>query len=219
MVRSQTVGGTIQLRAHEQMSGRPGFGHRKNPAQEFQAARLLEFFFPVHYKVGVSLEDALRSGTLTRKQTAILWLIRSEGRDGVSMNRKEILRLLTSWFEVSSPGVSKALRAMAAKPLKLIRIIEDPKSGRERRVVLTAKGKRFIEAMTRRGRDFLTEVVAHLSDEEVEQGINFFGEVFRLAPSSRGGSWRIQPTRSAMKRRKLPSVLSEVADGDQSRGR
>lgn len=40
------------------------------------AAELLELFYLVHYKGGMALEDAMRGGQLTRKQVAILWLIR-----------------------------------------------------------------------------------------------------------------------------------------------
>ena len=57
------------------------------------AAELLELFYPVHYKGGMALEDAMRGGRLSRKQVAILWLIRSEGGQGRRMRRKEIERL------------------------------------------------------------------------------------------------------------------------------
>ena len=40
------------------------------------AAELLDLFYPFHYKGGMALEDTLRCGQLSRKQVAILWLIR-----------------------------------------------------------------------------------------------------------------------------------------------
>jgi hypothetical protein len=43
---------------------------------------LLELFYPVHYRSGIAFEDAMHGGQLTRKQTAILWLIRFEGEQG-----------------------------------------------------------------------------------------------------------------------------------------
>ncbi len=55
--------------------------HRIKTAED-PAAELLELFYPVHYKGGMALEDAMRRGQLTRKQVAILWLIRVEGSRG-----------------------------------------------------------------------------------------------------------------------------------------
>ena len=36
------------------------------------AGEILELFYPVHYQVGMALEDQLRQRRLTRKQAAIL---------------------------------------------------------------------------------------------------------------------------------------------------
>ena len=102
-------------------------------AAEDLVAELLELFYPVHYKGGMALEDAMRDGQLTRRQVAILWLIRSEGERGRRMARKEIERLLTTWFEISSSAITKALRSMARPPLSLLQVREDPQSGRENR--------------------------------------------------------------------------------------
>src|SRR5262249_12412344 len=97
-------------------------------------AELLELSYPLPYKSGIGLEDSMRAGRLTRKQVAILWLIRSEGEQGCRMARKEIERLLATWFEISSSAITKALRGMARPPLGLVQIIEDPQSGREKQV-------------------------------------------------------------------------------------
>lgn len=137
------------------------------------SAEFLEFFYPIHYKLGMALEDALRSGKLTRKQVAILWLIRSEGEQGRKMSRKEILRLITTWFEVSSSAITKALRAMAKPPLNLLDIVEDPRSGREKQVILTAKGERFLLTMVEKGCDFLQDIVERLTNEDIRCGIQF----------------------------------------------
>ncbi len=77
----------------------------------------------------MALEDALRDRRLTRRQVAILWLIRSIGGERRGLSRKQIQQAVTDWFEVSNSQITKALRAMARPPLGLVQIVEDPKSG------------------------------------------------------------------------------------------
>lgn len=139
---------------------------------EQHAAELLELFYPIHYRGNMAVEDAMR-GKLTRKEAAIIWLIRSAGEDGSEMRRKEIVARLQDWFDVSSPAVTKALRHMARPPLSLVRLVEDATSGREKRVRLTAQGQRFVLAMIARGQDFLQKVVEQLPDQQVRDGIEF----------------------------------------------
>jgi DNA-binding MarR family transcriptional regulator len=141
--------------------------------EENPAAVLLEFFYPFHYKGGMALEDALRCGQLSRKQVAILWLIRSEGEHGKRMRRKEIERSIQTWFEVSSSAITKALRSMARPPLSLVQIIEDPQSAREKQVLLTPKGERFLATMVAEGIKFQQQIVDQLTVEEVSFGIHF----------------------------------------------
>lgn len=141
------------------------------------ARQFLDLFYPVHYKVGIGIEDALRGGRLTRHQVAILWLIRSEGEDGRSISRKEIERSITRWFELRNSAISKALRAMARTPLGLLEILEHPASGRERQVVLTAKGLREIERMVDQGQRYIQTMVDHLSRDEAAQGVHFLARV------------------------------------------
>ena len=145
----------------------------RRAAAERQAADLLELFYPVHYRGNMAVEDAMR-GELTRKQAAILWLIRSTGGDnGRSMRRKEVVLRLQDWFDVSSPAITQALRRMARPPLGLVRLVEDADSGREKRVILTAKGERFILTMVERGRGFLRKVVEQLPENQANVGIEF----------------------------------------------
>jgi DNA-binding MarR family transcriptional regulator len=120
----------------------------------------------------MAVEDAMR-GKLTRKEAAIIWLIRSAGEDGSEMRRKEIVSRLQDWFDVSSPAVTKALRHMARPPLSLVRLVEDAASGREKRVRLTPQGQRFVLGMITRGQDFLQKVVEQLPDQQVRDGIEF----------------------------------------------
>lgn len=151
------------------------------------AAELLELFYPIHYKGGMALEDAMRGRQLTRTQVAILWLIRSEGAQGKRMARKEIERLLATWFEVTSSSITKALRTMARSPLSLVQITEDPHSGREKQVQLTTKGERFLGAMLMQGQEFLRTIVEQLSEEEVRNGIHFLRQAVVIFERLRAG--------------------------------
>lgn len=145
---------------------------REDKQLERHAAELLELFYPVHYRGNMAVEDAMR-GKLTRKEAAIMWLIRSAGEDGSEMRRKEIVARLQDWFDVSSPAVTKALRHMARPPLSLVRLVEDAASGREKRVRLTPQGQRFVLGMIARGQDFLRKVVEQLPDQQIRDGIDF----------------------------------------------
>jgi DNA-binding PadR family transcriptional regulator len=158
------------------------------------AAELLEFFYPVHYRTEKALEDELRGGLLTRKQVAILWLIRSEGVQGRQMRRKDIERFLQAWFEVSGAEITRTLRSMARPPLGIVRIVEDPRSGREKQVWLTQKGERLLQDMVERGRQFLQRIIiAQLSEDVVRNGIEFlrqgiaaFERIQQQAPTTNG---------------------------------
>jgi DNA-binding MarR family transcriptional regulator len=138
---------------------------------EKRVTELLELFYPVHYKTGIAFEDAMRNGKLTRKQTAIMWLIHSEGIGGRQMRRKAIERSLQTWFEVSSSAITKALRGMSRPPLSLLKIVEDPDSAREKQVLLTAKGEKFLDFMVAEGRRLLRRMVDKLTEAEVDGGI------------------------------------------------
>jgi DNA-binding MarR family transcriptional regulator len=145
----------------------------KPKGKEQGAAELLELFYPIHYQGTMAVEDAMR-GDLTRKQAAILWLIRSAGsEDGRCMRRKEIVVRLQDWFDVSSPAITQALRGMARPPLGLVRLLEDPESAREKKVIVTPKGERFLAAMAERGRVFLHKVTAQLAEDQVRSGVEF----------------------------------------------
>ena len=167
----------------------------KNGANE-RAQDFLELFFPIHYTLGMALEDALRIDVLSRKQVAILWLIRCESEGARSMRRKDIQRLLTEWFEISSPSVSKALRAMSRPPLSLVRVLEDPRSGREKQVALTPKGEQFLSAMTERGRAFFAPIITDLSVKEAGEGLRFLQNVTAILERSLQRSRSPAPARA-----------------------
>ena len=136
-------------------------------------AEATALFLPIHYKIGMALEDALRCGQLSRKQVALLWLMRTEREAAGHMRRKDLERLLASWFETSSPTITRALRDMANAPLKLVRLVEDPDSGREKQVILTPKGERFLHTMEEEGKKFLQPFLAQMPPAESR-------ELFRL---------------------------------------
>lgn len=155
---------------------RPRSSGHTGAAAARQAAELLELLYPLHYRGNVAVEDAMR-GELTRKQAAILWLIRSEAEISGGMRRKDIFRKLQELFEITSPAVTKALRGMVRPPLVLVRLVENAESGREKMVFLTVKGERFLATMIARGHEFLRQLVertaTELSSEDVDSGIRF----------------------------------------------
>ena len=141
------------------------------------AHQFLELYYPIHYKAGIGVEDALRGEELSRHQTAILWLIHSQGVDGAQMSRKAIVSALSNWFEISNAAITKALRGMSNAPLRLVRQTEDPNSGREKIVTLTAKGEEHLGVMIERGTAYVQLIVDGLSDEQIVHGIDFFKRI------------------------------------------
>lgn len=140
-------------------------------------ADLLEFFYPVHYQMGTALEETLSGGVLSRKQVAILWLIRSEGAGGREMRRKDIEQALQTWFEISSSAVSKALREMHRPPLEFVEIREDPRSGREKLVALTPRGSRFLKDTTAHAERYVAKLVEKMSPEVTRAGAEYLNQL------------------------------------------
>lgn len=141
------------------------------------ALQLLELYYPIHYQAGIGVEDALRGKDLSRHQVAILWLLHSQGEDGVRMNRKAIVHALENWFEISNAAITKAIRGMARSPLALVSLQEDPNSGREQVVTLTAKGERHLAAMIERGTAYVQWIVDQMDASQVVAGIAFFEKI------------------------------------------
>src|SRR5260370_30395749 len=111
-------------------------GGKEERRTEQYAADLLELFYPIHYRGNMAVEDAMR-GPLTRKEAAIIWLIRSAGEGGLEMRRKQIVARLQDWLEVSSPPVTKAWRQMTPPPFSLVRLVEQAESAAEERLRIT----------------------------------------------------------------------------------
>jgi DNA-binding MarR family transcriptional regulator len=138
------------------------------------ATQLMEFFYSVHYEVGTALEDVVRADLLSRQQAAILWLIRSQGGDACRMRRKDIEANVRRWFEVTSAAVSKSLRGLMHPPLEFIEITEDPRSGREKLVALTAKGKAFLDAAANKAGMLLAQLIEDVPLEVIDHATTYF---------------------------------------------
>lgn len=161
------------------------------------AADLLNLFLPVHYRIGVGFEETLRCGQLSRKQVAILWLMRTEGGPDRSMRRKDIERLLALWFETSSSTITRSLAALARAPLKLVRIREDPASGREKRVVLTTKGEQFLVSMAGEGRAFTQKLLDGMPRPEIQEMVRLMQKAIAVIEKddTRKPALSVKPTR------------------------
>lgn len=180
-------------------------GDIQNAKISDSAKAFLDLFYPVHYKVGIGIEDSMRGGMLTRQQVAILWLIRSEGVGGQRITRKRIETSITRWFELQNSAISKALRAMERDPLELLEIMENPASGRERLVSLTPKGMREIDRMVERGHVFIQSMVDNLSVLEAEQGVHFLARVSNIIEQVNAAE-PVKPRRLARKVARKPAV-------------
>jgi len=149
---------------------------------------LMEFFYSVHYEIGTALEDVVRADLLSRQQAAILWLIRSQGDSGIRMRRKDIESNVRRWFEVTNAALSRSLRAMMHPPLGLIEITEDPRSGREKLVALTPKGKAFVDSAATQAASVLAELIADVPLDVVDHAISYFRHLTGTFQSSRARS-------------------------------
>jgi DNA-binding MarR family transcriptional regulator len=149
----------------------------KTRAPSDAALQLLELYYPIHYQAGIGVEDALRGDELSRHQVAILWLLHSQGEGGTHMNRKAIVRALENWFEISNAAITKAIRGMARPPLSLVALQEDPRSGREQIVTLTARGEKHLTAMIERGKAYVQWIVDQMDDRQIVDGIAFFEKI------------------------------------------
>jgi DNA-binding MarR family transcriptional regulator len=143
----------------------------------------LRLFYPFHYQVGSTIEAALRGEELSQHQTVILWIIHSEGDQGRIMRRKDIELRISSWFDITSSAISKALRSLARAQMPYLEISEDPNSGREKLVTMTAEGQREIQKMIRRSEAFIGKIVEELTEDEIRAGLVFMRRVSEVVPT------------------------------------
>lgn len=144
-----------------------------------QMAELLSFFYPVHYRLGMDLENVMCQGRISRKQAAMLWLVHSQAEGDGWIRQKEIEERLSTWFEISNSNISKLLRQLTKPPLSLLAQAENPASGREKIVRLTETGELFVASMIAASVDYLEKTFGHLTDMDMKQGVNFFELLFR----------------------------------------
>ena len=133
----------------------------------------LRLFYPFHYMVGAAMEEALQGPLLSHHEAVILWMIHSEAEDGRSLPRKEIERLISSWYELGSPAVTKVLKRMAGRDLPLIEISDSQTSGREKLVRLTQQGGHEINQMMDRANRMIDRIITGWTDDEIVGGLHF----------------------------------------------
>lgn len=148
------------------------------PTADIFARRVLRYFYPVHYRFGMEMEQAMGQGRLGRKQAALLWLIYSEADPDGWMPRKDIETKLGTWFEMSPPNVTKIIHDTASAPHLMIEIVESEGSAREKRLRLTSEGRNFVSSMIDSAKDFLSGRVGHMPQAKLAAGLAFLEEAF-----------------------------------------
>ncbi|MET0547320.1 MAG: winged helix DNA-binding protein [Caulobacterales bacterium] len=149
---------------------------------------LLDFFYPVHYRLGMDLETVMCQGRISRKQAAILWLTYSQAQAGGWVRRKEIELSIATWFEISNSNISKLLRELSKPPLSLVEQVENPDSGREKVVRLTKAGQIFVDGMVEASVNYLAKQLSHVSAEEFRWGVDFAALAFGGAVPADGAT-------------------------------
>ncbi|MEM8785831.1 MAG: MarR family winged helix-turn-helix transcriptional regulator [Pseudomonadota bacterium] len=152
-------------------------GQLSQRIREAAPGLFMDLYYPFHYKVGFTIEATIRGTGLTQHQAVILWILHAEPSEGVGLPRKVIERRVGEWFDVTSSAVTKALQGLAAPPLALVALADDPSSGRERRVRLTTAGRERLRAMRHRANDLVSRIIVDLSDEEIMTGMRFLERV------------------------------------------
>ena len=145
--------------------------------QETAPDYFLDYFYPIYFSIGMRIASGLMEpGKLDRHQTVIMWILRSETlRSGeLSVSRKDVVRLMTVWYDITNSGVSRALRALSKDPMNYISLEESPNSGREKMITLTPRGQKHCADMMVTGRKVIKEVVGNLSTEESKMTIFMF---------------------------------------------
>lgn len=171
---------TIKIATERKKRGKAATKGLEGPPRAL-VGDLLNFFYPIHYRIGMDLETVMCQGRISRKQAAILWLIHSRAEADGWVRRKEIETRLATWFEMSNSNVSKLLRELSKPPLSLVAQVENPESGREKVVRLTTLGEEFVDGMVQASVDYLGEQLSHLTGDELRWGVDFFALSFRTS--------------------------------------
>lgn len=134
---------------------------------------LFDFFYPVHYKLGMIFELLMRDGRLTRKQLTVLWMIQVLHDDDGRLPRKRLEAALLEWFEMLGPAVSSVLKELSSPPLEFVVVATSASSRRERVVSLTPAGAAFIARVDELGFQRFSRLVETMPDELMEQGARY----------------------------------------------
>ena len=146
-------------------------------ASQSASPDFLRLFYPFHYLVGEAMEKSLQGEMLSHHEAVILWMIHSEGADGTSLPRKEVERLISSWYELGSPAVTKVLKRMANREKPLLTIRNSSQSGREKHVYLTPEGEAEVKHMMERANRMIDQIIAGWSATEIGEGLSFLARV------------------------------------------
>lgn len=139
--------------------------------------RLMRYFYPVHYQLGMEMEQAMSQGRVDRMQAAMLWLIHAKG-EGEWVSRKDVLENLSNWFELSEAKISRLMRSLSSDPFHFLLIAESPNSGRQKIIKLTEDGEAFVAGMTKAAMAYLDRRLSHLSVGERENALDFMAKIF-----------------------------------------
>lgn len=165
-----TVGGKVSMNLKRDQ--KPGV----RPGAPF-GTRLMRYFYPVHYQLGMEMEQAMSQGRVDRMQAAMLWLVHSKGA-GEWVPRKEVLETLSTWFELSEAKISRLMHTLSNEPFHFLLIAESPQSARQKIIKLTDDGEAFVDGMTKAAIAYLNRRLAHLSAEEQANALDFMAHIF-----------------------------------------
>lgn len=166
---------------------------RGGPDWTASLSDLLSFYYPMHYRIGIDLETVMGQEQISRKQAAILWLIHTKADGEGWLRRKVIEERLSAWFEIGNSTVSNLLRELTKPPLNLVQQVENPQSGREKQVRLTDAGRAFVTGMVDQSIDYLGKHLSHLTQEQLDWGIQFFKLAFNPLSDSEADSKQSLP--------------------------
>lgn len=141
---------------------------------------ILDYFYAIHFRFGMELEQAMSLGQLSRIQAAVIWIVHFRVGATGWVKRKDVELALKSWFECSGARVSKLLQELSSPPLSLINQVTSPDSRREKIISLTPCGTRFFLNMQQAGKVFFADYFADMPQKELKLGVRFFGLAFEV---------------------------------------
>ena len=150
----------------------------ENPPTRHTLRELLGFFYPIHYQVGLELEQRICRDHLSRQQAAIIWMIASEAGPHGLIRRRQVDMTINNWFSIRKSRVTQLIAELEKPPLSLVQQVANPDSGREKLVGLTDAGREYHQMMVEAGLDYFAEILSHISEEELVNGMTFLDRAF-----------------------------------------